>query len=182
MELEFTLCSKDDELYQILELQSNNLRHTKSPETEADQGFVTVKHDFSLIKSMNDAAGHIIAKDGHKVVGYALSMTREFRNKIPLLASMFDLMDSLVVDGIKIGDGDYIVMGQVCVDFEYRGKGVFQGMYKKYFEVYKPIYQWIITEIAARNTRSLRAHLNVGFKEIYRYVEPGVEEWIVVRY
>jgi GNAT superfamily N-acetyltransferase len=131
---------------------------------------------------MNSDAQHIIAKDGEKVVGYALAMTKRFRDKITVLKSMFDLLDGLVVNGLPLGDEKYIVMGQICVDYDYRGKGIFQGMYHKYFEVYKPVYQSIITEIAARNTRSLRAHLNIGFKEIHRYVEPGVEEWIVVKY
>jgi GNAT superfamily N-acetyltransferase len=182
MEITFSLCQGDEELNQILGLQGRNLRNTQSAEVEADQGFVTVQHDLKLLKSMNEAAKHIIAKDGERVVGYALAMTKDFQDEIPVLKSMFDLIDGLHVNGVPLGEGTYIVMGQVCVDYDYRGKGIFQGMYNKYFEAYKSNYQHIITEIAARNTRSLRAHLNVGFNEIHRYIEPGVEEWIVVMY
>jgi len=131
---------------------------------------------------MNNEARHIIAKDGEIVIGYALAMTKFFQDKIPELSSMFDLLDNLEVDGLRIGDDKYIVMGQVCIDLKYRGKGIFKGMYEKYFEKYKPLYHWVITEVASRNTRSLRAHFNVGFKEIYRYDEPGIEEWVILRY
>lgn len=182
MEIVFTIATSLSELDQILELQKQNLRHTQSKEIEADQGFVTVQHDMEVLLSMNNAANHVIAKLGNKVVGYALAMTRDFRFKIPILNPMFNLMDNLMVDGLKIGDGNYIVMGQVCIHKDYRGKGVFKGMYSKYFELYKPLFGWVITEIAARNTRSLKAHFNVGFNEIYRYCEPGMEEWVVVRF
>jgi RimJ/RimL family protein N-acetyltransferase len=68
------------------------------------------------------------------------------------------------------------------IDEKYRGQGVFAGMYQKYFETYKGPFDYIITEIAARNTRSMHAHIKVGFQEIYRYDEPGMEEWVVVLY
>lgn len=182
MDIVFTSASSMGELQQILDLQQANLRLTRSVEEEKDQGFVTVQHDMDLLSSMNNVAQHVIAKDGEQVVGYALAMTRDFKQKVPILAPMFDLLDNLVVDGLRIGDTDYIVMGQVCVDKEYRGKGIFQGLYKYYFETLRPQFGCVITEIAARNTRSLKAHLGVGFKVIYEYTEEGFEDWIVVRY
>jgi len=180
MDINFTTAQNDIDLTQILELQTNNLRHTKSLEIEKVQGFVTVVHTLDLLREMNNEAKHIIAKDGEKVVGYALAMTKLFRNKIPALQSMFNLLDSLEIDGSLLKDSPYLVMGQICVHEQYRGLGVVKGMYEKYFEIHKPIFHRVITEIAARNTRSIGAHLNVGFKEIYRYDEPGVEEWVVV--
>jgi GNAT superfamily N-acetyltransferase len=178
----YTKVTDNQALTQIIQLQRANLRHSQSPETESQQGFVTVVHDFDLLYKMNQHAAHIIAKDGAKVVGYALAMTKDFRSIIPELVSMFDLLDNIVVDGQKVGDIDYLVMGQVCIDADYRGKGIFQALYQFYFDTYKPIYSKIITEVAARNTRSLRAHLNIGFREIHRYHEIGVEEWVVIQY
>jgi ribosomal protein S18 acetylase RimI-like enzyme len=182
MSVIFTTIQNNDQLHQILQLQRENLRHTKSIEVEAEQGFVTVEHDISLLADMNTEASHVIALDDDRVVGYALAMTRAFEDKVPVLAPMFELLDNLVVDGTRMGNDDYIVMGQICVDKDYRGQGLVQGLYKKYFELYKSKYHWIVTEIAARNTRSLHAHMKVGFKEIYRYDEVGFEQWIVVRF
>ncbi|MBK9735638.1 MAG: GNAT family N-acetyltransferase [Saprospiraceae bacterium] len=182
MDIKYLTASDDYDLRQILTLQQSNLRLTKSPEIEAEQGFVTVKHEYSLLKDMNDEAPHILAKDGDKVVGYALGMTRKFKDKVAVLRPMFELLDGLLFDGKRLGDLDYIVMGQICIDEAYRGKGIFRGLYDLYFQIYKPIFGFVVTEVAARNTRSLKAHLNVGFKEIYRYDETGFEEWIVIIY
>lgn len=182
MELLYTIATTEDELHQILALQKDNIRNANSMEEEKEQGFVTVQHDLTLLKMMNEAAAHVIAKDADKVVGYALAMTREFKNKIPVLKSMFDLLDELSDGKERIGNNNYVVMGQICIEKGYRGKGIFQNMYRHYFQLYKPLYEYVITEVAARNTRSLKAHLNVGFREVYRYEEKGFETWIVLLY
>ena len=182
MDAKFLTASDDNDLQQIIILQQSNLRLTKSPEIEAEQGFVTVKHELPLLKEMNEAAPHILAKDADKVVGYALGMTRSFKERVAVLRPMFELLDGLTVDGKCLGDMNYIVMGQICIDESYRGKGIFRGLYDLYFKIYKPIFGFVVTEVAARNTRSLKAHLNIGFKEMYRYDEAGFEEWIVIIY
>jgi hypothetical protein len=182
MTVKICFADSDSDLRQILALQKLNLRSTRSAQEEAEQGFVTVMHDFELLKLMNTAARHVIAKDGDKVIGYALAMTRGFRHRIAALESMFTMLDKIVFGGKTFSDVPYIVMGQVCVDRDYRGKSVFREMYKLYFSTYKPLFKYIITEVAVRNTRSLNAHLHLGFEEIYRYEEPGVEEWIVLKY
>jgi hypothetical protein len=182
MPITYTSASTDHHIHQILRLQKENLRGTKSLETEADQGFVTVSHDFGLLRNMNNACAHIIALDGDQVAGYALAMVKDFKYKVPILTPMFDLLDGLKYEGKRIGDFTYLVMGQVCVGENYRGQGIFAGLYQKYFETYKGHFDYIITEIAARNTRSMHAHMKVGFQEIYRYDEPGMEEWVVVLY
>lgn len=182
MVIEYSTVNKNDELIQILSLQQQNLRHKNSFEEEQEQGFVTVRHDFELLKKMNEIIPHVIAKDIDKVIGYALVMSKHFRHQIPELQSMFDLLDTLIIHGKKLGTENFIVMGQICIDKDYRGKGIFQGLYKHYFDLYKPIYKYIITEVAERNVRSLQAHFKVGFKEVHRYDEPGIETWVVLIY
>ena len=155
MELKYTTIDSDFDFEQIIRLQTENLRLTKSPEEEKEQGFVTVQHDISILKEMNESAKHVVAKDGDKIVGYALAMTRDFNTKIPILGAMFESLDDLILDGKRVGDGDYIVMGQVCIDKPYRGQGVFAAMYDYYFKLHKPVFGYVITEVAARNTRSV---------------------------
>ncbi|MGB4957957.1 MAG: GNAT family N-acetyltransferase [Saprospiraceae bacterium] len=180
MPMIYKAADNEDELSQILALQQENMRLSKSPEVEQEQGFVTLQHDMDLLKEMNSYASHIIAKDGEKVAGYALAMTKDFKELIPGLIPMFNLMDSITVDGQLMSKFEYLVMGQVCVDIDYRGTGVFKGMYEYYFDYHKSKYEYVITDIAARNVRSIKAHFNVGFKEIHRFVEEGFEEWVVV--
>jgi len=83
-----------EELHAILKLQEQNLRHLISQKQREDEGFVTLQHDFNMLKKMNDQCGHCIAKYNGKVVAYALSMLQEFKKDIPLLAPMFLEIDS----------------------------------------------------------------------------------------
>jgi len=182
MEIVFKTAVHDTELEKIIKLQGINLRHTQSPEEEREQGFVTVQHDLPLLRDMNDAENHVIAMSGDTLAGYALAMVRDFKYRVPILTPMFEMLENIDVGGERIGDSNFLVMGQVCVAREFRGMGVFQGLYRHYFELYKRKYDWVITEVALRNTRSLKGHLNVGFQEIHRYDEPGMEEWVVLRY
>ena len=74
----------------------------------------------------------------------------------------------------------YILMGQVCVAKDYRGQGVFEGLYRKMQERMAPYFDLIVTEISERNARSLRAHEKVGFVEMTRFQAPDGERWVVV--
>ena len=182
MENNFQICiaSSDEELQQILSLQKINLRNVQSKPEEETEGFVTVCHTMELLRKMNEKEPHIIIKSGDKVVAYALCMVPEFRNDIPELKAMFALLDE-IVDKSGENQSNYLVMGQICIDKEYRGLGLFRKLYAYYFERFKNKYDCILTEVASRNTRSLNAHLNTGFKEIYRYTEPGIEDWVVLK-
>jgi RimJ/RimL family protein N-acetyltransferase len=72
-------------------------------------------------------------------------------------------------------------MGQVCVAEGYRGRGVFDGMYQKMKEVCRADYDFVITEIAERNTRSIRAHERVGFEILHTFSDAVAgEDWRVV--
>ncbi len=144
------------------------------------QGFVTVEHSFDIMKTMNEAAPSIIATSDNVVVGYNLAMLRQFRNLIPVLVPMFDMIDELEYHGKKLKDINYIVCGQVCVAESQRGKGVFQGMYQYYRHIYSSDYEVIITEIASLNHRSLRAHAKVGFATLHTYRAPDGVDWDIV--
>ena len=70
-------------------------------------------------------------------------------------------------------------MGQVCVDKDYRGKGLFDLLYQKHKEIYQDQYDFVITEVSTRNHRSIRAHQRAGFQTINTYCDE-LDEWAVV--
>lgn len=180
--LYFTMVSSLEEVDQILALQACNHPTVLSAEVMADQGFVTVQHDPAVLHRMNLAAPSIIAKDGDRVVGYALVMPRSFAPQVPILQPMFDLLDTLIWRGLPLGEQSrWFVMGQVCVAEGYRGQGVFDGLYRTMGEVCRTDYDFTITEVAERNTRSMRAHERVGFKTLHTYADSVAgEDWRVV--
>ena len=158
-----------DELEQIRTLQLQNSSQNITSEEKLQEGFVTVQHTVALLEQMNTACAHIIAKDEEKVVGFALVMLSSFRNEIEVLLPMFERIDSLIPAGKS-----YVIMGQVCVDKNYRKQGIFRGLYDFYRTQLQQEFDFLITEVAAINQRSMNAHESIGFKTIDSYDEDGI--------
>jgi ribosomal protein S18 acetylase RimI-like enzyme len=168
------------DLRQILDLQRVNLPANISAEELQEQGFVTVKHTEDLLQEMHAAEPQIIAKDGEQVVGYALIMLTSFRERVPVLIPMFELLDGLPFRDTSLGDHNYYAIGQVCVAKSHRGLGIFDGLYRQHRQQMSDRYDCVVTEVSTRNQRSLRAHARVGFQTIHQYTAPDGEEWEII--
>jgi L-amino acid N-acyltransferase YncA len=180
--IQFTTVSTADDVREILALQAENHPSVLTSEAMEREGFVTVRHDPAVLQRMNEAAPSIVAKgDGH-VVGYALVMPRSFAADVPILRPMFDMLDGLSWKGTTLRDNPrWFVMGQICIADGYRGRGIFDGLYRTMAERYRDRFDLIVTEVASRNTRSLRAHARVGFQPLHVYADPAAgEDWHVV--
>ncbi len=174
-----TTVTTTEELQQVLDLQKKYLVGNIGQEEMQSQGFLTVQHTLALLQQMHSLAPSIIIKDGEKVVAYALVMLRECRNLVPALVPMFDSFDRLQWQDKPLSNYRFYVMGQVCVAKEYRGQGLFDMLYQHHRKIYQPQFDFIITEVATRNKRSLRAHERAGFKTIHIYRDE-LDEWEVV--
>ncbi len=163
----------------MLALQQLNLPHRSSAEKIAQQGFVTVQHSLALLEKMNNAARHVIAKDGDKVVGYALVMLPSFQDMVPVLKPMFRKLETLSYFDTPLDSLKYYVMGQICIAEDYRGQGIFQGLYEKHKELYSSQFDLCITEVATRNPRSIRAHQKVGFEIIHTFTDE-TDTWHII--
>lgn len=165
---------------QILDLQRRNLAAHLSPAEAAEQGFVTTRHDLELLERIGGPHGHVVAMDGDRVAGYALVMLKEFGAAIPVLVPMFDQIERLPYGSRKVAEVSHFVMGQVCVEKAHRGTGVFRGMYEELKRRMSGSFELVVTEVATRNTRSLRAHEKVGFRRALQYRADDGESWEVV--
>jgi len=180
--LTFATVSTADEVRQILDLQSENLSSVLTSETMAEEGFVTVRHEASVLLRMNEAAPAIVAKDGDRVIAYALVMPRAFASDVPVLQPLFEVLDALSWKGMPLRThARWFVMGQICIAAGYRGRGIFDGLYLEMGKRYGDRFDVTVTEVAARNTRSLRAHARVGFETLHVYHDAATgEEWHVI--
>ena len=174
-----TTTSGTSDLQQMLLLQKKNLPTNISKEEMQSQGFVTVNHSLEMLEMMHKLAPSIIIKDDNKVVAYALTMLCERKNLVPELQTMFLGFDSLHWRGKPLNEYNYYVMGQVCIDKDYRGRGLFELLYQKHKEVYESTFDFMITEVATRNTRSMKAHKRIGFETV-RVYKDELDEWEVV--
>lgn len=164
----------DDELHQILNLQKQNLPNSLLSSEIEQEGFVTVIHTFDILKQMNDCCPHVIAKYNKHVVAYALCMHPKFANEIEVLKPMFIEINNIVSPDLK-----YMAMGQICVDKSYRKIGIFRGLYNFMKQELKSTFDTIITEVDAKNMRSLNAHLAVGFENLREY-KTSDKHWFIL--
>ena len=177
--IQYLLAHDDSDLLGIINLQIANLPANISEEDYSTQGFVTLRNDLDVLRQMNESYSHVIAKDGDKVIGYTLVTTVAFAEKIPLMRSTLDHLVNIPFEGRSLSSYRFFIMGQVCVAKEYRGKGIFASLYNELKTEMKADFEFIITEIATHNTRSMRAHHNVGFVPVYKHVDNDVE-WTIV--
>lgn len=177
--IQASLTNTIQDLQQILQLQEENHARNISETELRSEGFVTLRHDLEILEKMHKLAPSVIIKEDNKVVAYALTMMQECRRLIPDLEPMFALLDKLSWNGKSLNDHSFYIMGQVCVAKQYRGQGLFDELYKHHKKIYNPQFDLIITEIATRNHRSIRAHERVGFKTIHIH-QDELDEWAVV--
>lgn len=182
MNLMYTRAESEKDLEGIIALQKKNLPTNLTAEEIVSQGFVTVIHNRQDLEKMNAIEQHIICKDEEhdKVVAYLLCMTAASKKDIPVLVPMFEIFDEIFYFGKRVSDYNYMVVGQVCVDKNYRGQGVLDYCYQLYRQSFKDKYDFAITEIACSNTRSLNAHKRIGFTEIHHYTSSVPELWSIV--
>jgi len=164
----------NEELIQILELQKINIPSSLSEEESKTEGFVTIHHDLDILKAMNDECPHIIATNNNKVIGYALCMLKEFKEDIKVLRPMFQQIENCLKE-----EELYLVMGQICIDKQFRKQGLFRGMYLFMKQEMSVQYDKIITEVDVANTRSMNAHFAIGFKTLYSY-RSNHQDWKIL--
>ncbi len=174
-----TIVTTADELLQIHLLNRANYRQNISAEERDKEGFVSWPYPMELLEKTQALAPHIILKDGEIVVGYALVLLKEAAPFHKDLQGMFNNLATLMYNGKPLADYDYYVMGQVCIDKPWRGKGAFNMLYQHHKKLYSNSFDMVITEISVSNIRSQRAHEKTGFKTIYGYTD-AADEWNVV--
>lgn len=179
MEIGFDVASTEQHFEQILQLQKQNLFSAISVEEQSQQGFVFAEHTIPLLKTMAAHLPQVIALSNDRVIAYTLAMPVSMKNKIPSLVPMFIEFERSKYNGKVLTEYHFMVGGQICVDKDFRGQGLLSRLYHETGKRLSSDYQLCVTEIATRNTVSLRAHLKMGFELVSTYHD-GKELWNVV--
>jgi GNAT superfamily N-acetyltransferase len=169
----------NDELLQIHRLNQQNLKQNVTVEEQNKEGFVSWLYAVDLLKKMHELAPSVIVKDGEKLIAYALTTLKEASVFHSDLAVMFRNLEKVEYKGRPLFSYRFYCMGQICIDKNYRGKGLVNALYQKHREIYRNDYDFLLTEISSRNTRSVKAHEKTGFETIYTYSD-AMDEWKVV--
>jgi ribosomal protein S18 acetylase RimI-like enzyme len=173
------LAKTESDLRQILSLQELNLKQNISAQEKATEGFLTMQFSMEMLRQLHDLAPSVVVRDGNNIIAYAIVLLKEGRKAYPDLENMFLHLETISWLGKPLYDYKYYVMGQICVDKNYRGQQVFSMLYNKHRELYKERFDFIVTEISTSNHRSIRAHEKTGFQTIHTYRD-YMDEWNVV--
>lgn len=164
--VQVTRVSSPTEIIGIRDLQALNLKQNITAEEAMDQGFLTAAYTIEYLEEMNAVSPSIIAKDGDKVVGYALVATKDIRKGHDLIEGLFDAIDACEYNGKLLRDVNYVVVGQLCVAKEYRGQDLVQKLYGHFRDCLSNEFTYLVTDVAKPNVRSLKAHKKRGFQVI----------------
>lgn len=140
----------------ILELQSENLISNLTPE-ERMNGFLTVEFTTQMLDEVIKEIPIVKAYTDNKLVGYRMAQTIEFNLRFPLLRFIIDRFPNIEFTGQKLSEYKTFISGPVCIDRDYRGKGVHEGMFSQMILLVKDQFDIGVTFIAKDNPRSLKA-------------------------
>ena len=98
---------------------------------------------------------------------------------MPKLVPMFAEFERSQYRDRPLATYKFMVGDSLCVDKDLRGHGLLRRLYHETRKRLPTGYQLCVTEIAARNVPSLKAHEKMGFEAVSTYHD-GKEHWIVV--
>ena len=177
--ISFEIASREEHFEQILNLQNENHYLSISEDQQKDDGFVFATHNLEVLKKMAAGAPQIVALAEGRVIGYNLSMNKAMKNDLPSLIPMFEEFNNWEYKGKPLLDYNFLVGGQVCVQKDYRGRGLIRQLYQHTRDLTSELYDLCVTEISVRNHKSLKAHQRMGFDILGTYND-GIENWNLV--
>ncbi|HUS01653.1 MAG TPA: hypothetical protein VMY77_07995, partial [Chitinophagaceae bacterium] len=127
-----TEVTTDDELIQVNKLNQQNLKSNLTEQEQEEQGFVTWLYPVQLLQQVHTIAPSVIVKEEDKVVGYALVTPVKAGSFHPDLKTMMNYLETINYNGKPLSAYSYYIMGQVCIDKKYRGKGILNMLFQKH--------------------------------------------------
>lgn len=150
--------AEEKDLDEVFALQQRYHVDTISEEDKPD-GFVTTLFTTDQLRAlMEQEQGVSIAVSDGKVIGYAMAGSWEFWSEWPLFEYMIERLNEDNYCGDTMTVENSYQYGPICVDKEYRGTGVFQGLFWFSLKTMADKYPYMLTFINQINPRSYKAH------------------------
>lgn len=174
--IHYALSGDRADMRQVQALSQQNHAEQLSPHERGD-GFVTACWD---VEGLIEAAGHTphaLAYEGEQVIGFALAVVPEVCLASQSLRSFWLPIAAAKYEDRPLSSWDCLMMGQVCVDQGYRGRGVFDGLYTELRRAYASRFDLVATGVFVDNPRSMAAHARVGFRPVQRCISDAGKSW-----
>ena len=164
---------------QILALQAQNLRWNLD-EAQQQQGFLSVEYNAQDLAAINQGLGIFVALDGVRVLAYAMAVSAEFANGVPLIAHMASRFPGARFQGQPVSALRYLIYGPVCIDRAARGHGLLNGLLQAISAAQSAHFDLGIAFIAQSNAHSYHAHVRKNKMTVIDQFEfDGRQFWTV---
>jgi hypothetical protein len=172
--------SKNDVL-SVKRLLVENLKENLTDENKRDNGFLAYNPNEKVLIQLVNNKEIIIAKEDNHVIGYLVSMNKDFAYKDNFFENFVNHAEKVKYNGRFLKDVNYVIFAQVCIAINYRSKGILRRLYdfakaefsKKGFEV-------AIGEIDSMNFKSMMSHKKIGFDVLSEYSSKEGVNWRIV--
>ncbi len=164
----------------ILDLQHQNLLTTLR-ENDLSQGFLIIEYTREQLCNINRDLGIFVAVQDKMVVGYLMAESVEFAVGSPLIAHMLNRLKEFTFDGVPLASLKSFVYGPVCIDKQYRGKKILDGLFMVMMKTLQGHYDAGIAFVSAQNLRSFNAHkIKLGMRIADEFEFNGQKYWALI--
>lgn len=141
----------------VLELQKLYLVSNLTDE-EKKSGFVTTPFSVEQLTYVITNEGLYVAKDENKIIAYLFAESWDYFSQYPIFEYMISLFPKLEFQDFQVNSTTSFQYGPICIDKEYRGKGLIHLLFE-FMRIYTvKRYPLGITFINKTNVPSLKAH------------------------
>jgi hypothetical protein len=141
----------------VLDLQKLYLVSNLSEE-EKKAGFVTTPFSVDQLTFVINNGGLFLAKDNAKTIAYIFAESWGFFSQYPIFEHMIRLFPKLSFLDFGINTTNSFQYGPICIDKEYRGKGLINSLFEFMRIHIEKRYPLAVTFINKTNAPSLKAH------------------------
>ena len=141
----------------VLDLQKLYLVSNLSEE-EKKAGFVTTPFSVDQLTFVINNGGLFLAKDNAKTIAYIFAESWDFFIQYPIFEHMIRLFPKLSFLDFGINTTNSFQYGPICIDKEYRGKGLINSLFEFMRIHIEKRYPLAVTFINKTNAPSLKAH------------------------
>ncbi len=150
--------AKMTDLEGVMDLHKRYHISSINPDDKAD-GFVTTNFTPEQLQALVEKeCGITIAKDGGRIISYAMAASWQFWSEWPLFAHMIQKLPEHFLEGQGLTVDNSYQYGPICVDKSYRGSGVFEKVFNASLDSMAGRYPIMVTFINQINPRSYKAH------------------------
>jgi len=158
--------AKPEDYPAILRLQTANYIANLSEE-ERTEGFLSAEFTPEQVAEMAEDLGIMVAVESGSIAGYLCAFRNEFNHGSPVLAKMFESYDRVQLDGKPLSSYKSYVYGPVCIDRDYRRRGLLHGLYQAQKKDLAGQFEAGVAFVSRDNPHSLQAHVaGLGMIEV----------------